>query len=174
MFRIILFLILILLSAFPAQAAGPYDVRLPAPGLTIDRNATTVVGRTQEYTLKKGDDLLEIARKYGLGYMELGNIYRDWDPFIPPPGARIVIPTIWIVPSHPRTQIVVNTGEMRMYYFIDNNTKVITYPIGMGVLDFKTPNRQIHRGREKSQSSLAYSHLPAGQIRHGSHAVRSG
>jgi L,D-transpeptidase ErfK/SrfK len=138
-FRIILFLTLILLSAFPAQAAGPYDVRLPAPGLTVDHNAMTVVGRTQEYTLKKGDDLLEIARKYGLGYMELGNIYRDWDPFIPPPGARIVIPTIWIVPSHPRTQIVVNTGEMRMYYFIEKNTKVITYPIGMGVQDFKTP-----------------------------------
>lgn len=139
MFQIILFFILILSIAFPAQAAGPYDVRLPAPGPAVDHNAMTVVGHSQEYTLKKGDDLLEIARKYGLGYMELGNIYRDWDPFLPPPGARIVIPTIWIVPSHPRTQIVVNTGEMRMYYFIEKNTKVITYPIGMGVQDFKTP-----------------------------------
>jgi L,D-transpeptidase ErfK/SrfK len=140
-FRIIFLLLplLVTLLTIPAQAAGPYAVRLPAPGVTIDQNAMTVVGQPQEYTLQKGDDLLEIARKYGLGYMELGNIYRGWDPFIPPAGSRVVIPTIWIVPSHPRTQIVVNTGEMRMYYFIENNTKVITYPIGMGVLDFKTP-----------------------------------
>jgi L,D-transpeptidase ErfK/SrfK len=140
-FRIIisLFLLSNFLLPFSARAAGPFEVRLPAPGVTIDPNAMTVVGRSQEYTLKKGDDLLEIARKYGLGYMELGNIYRDWDPFLPPSGAHIVIPTIWIVPSHPKTQIIVNTGEMRMYYFIENNTKVITYPIGMGVQDFKTP-----------------------------------
>ena len=122
-----------------ALAAGPFDIRLPAPGVTIDPNALTVVGRPQEYTLKKGENLLDIARQYGLGFMELGTIYRHWDPFLPPAGARIIIPTIWIVPSHPKTQMVVNTGEMRLYYYTDNFKKVITYPIGMGVLDFKTP-----------------------------------
>jgi L,D-transpeptidase ErfK/SrfK len=126
--------------------------------VTIDRNAITVVGQPQEYTLQKGDDLLEIARKYGLGYMELGNIYRGWDPFLPPVGSRIVIPTIWIVPSNPRTQIVVNTGEMRMYYFIENNTKVITYPIGMGVLDFKTPTGKFTVVEKKVNPAW---HIPA-------------
>ena len=140
MFRMKIFLlVLILLLPVSAQAAGPFDVHLPAAGVTIDPNAMTVVGHPQEYTLKAGENLLDIARKYGLGYLEIGNIYRHWDPFLPPAGQRLIIPTTWIVPSHPKTQIVVNTGEMRMYYFIDHNTKVITYPIGMGVLDFKTP-----------------------------------
>ena len=160
MFRIIFLLLplLVMLLTIPAQAAGPYAVRLPAPGVTIDHNAMTVVGQPQEYTLQKGDDLLEIARKYGLGYMELGNIYRGWDPFIPPVGSRIVIPTMWIVPSHPKTQIVVNTGEMRMYYFIENNTKVITYPIGMGVLDFKTPTGKFTVVEKKVNPAW---HIPA-------------
>ena len=160
MFRVTLLFLLMLISLFPCpgQAAGPFDVRLPAPGLTIDRNALTVVGRPQEYTLKAGENLLDIARKYGLGYLELGNIYRHWDPFLPPAGARIIIPTTWIVPSHPKTQIVVNTGEMRLYYFIDNNTKVITYPIGMGVLDFKTPTGKFTVVEKKTNPAW---HIPA-------------
>ena len=176
MFRIIFLLLplLVMLLTIPAQAAGPYAVRLPAPGVTIDHNAMTVVGQPQEYTLQKGDDLLEIARKYGLGYMELGNIYRGWDPFIPPVGSRIVIPTMWIVPSHPKTQIVVNTGEMRMYYFIENNTKVITYPIGMGVLDFKTPTGKFTVVEKKVNPAWHIPTYLAGQIRHGGHAAGPG
>ena len=133
-------LCLLLLSwSHPLAAAGPFPVRLPAPGREADLQTVTVVGQPQEYTLQKGDNLLDIARRYGLGYLELGNIYRHWDPFLPPAGTTIVIPTQWIVPSRPRHPIIVNTGEMRLYYFIDNYTRVITFPIGMGVLDFKTP-----------------------------------
>ncbi|HAY22392.1 MAG TPA: hypothetical protein DCY27_09560 [Desulfobacterales bacterium] len=132
-------LLFILGLTLPASASGPFDIRLPVPGQTFDLNARTVVGQGQSYTIQKGDNLLDIARNYGLGYMELGNIYRHWDPFLPPVGAEIVVPTTWIVPDHPKHPIIVNTGEMRLYFFTDNFTKVITYPIGMGVLDFKTP-----------------------------------
>jgi len=149
---------LLLLSTFPAHAAGPYNVRLPAAGVTIDPNALTVVGNPQNYTIKSGENLLDIARHYGLGYLELGNIYRNWDPFLPPAGAHIIIPTTWIVPSYPKAQIVVNTGEMRMYYFIENNTKVITYPIGMGVLDFKTPTGKFTVVEKKTNPAW---HIPA-------------
>lgn len=126
-------------TVLPALGAGPFPVRLPGAGQLNPGQVLTVVGAPQEYTIQKGDNLLDIARHYGLGYSELGNIYRHWDPFLPPAGARIIIPTQWIVPSRPRHPIIVNTGEMRLYYFIDNYTRVITYPIGMGVLDFKTP-----------------------------------
>lgn len=139
-------------------AAGPFDIRLPAPGVTIDPNALTVVGHPQEYTLQKGENLLDIAREYGLGFMELGTIYRHWDPFLPPAGARIIIPTMWIVPSRPNTQMVVNTGEMRLYYFMDNFKKVITYPIGMGVLDFKTPTGKFKIIEKKTNPAW---HIPS-------------
>jgi L,D-transpeptidase ErfK/SrfK len=135
------FLLAVLLAALaqPAIAAGPYNIRLPAAAEGVDPQALTLVGAIQHYRIKKGDDLLELARHYGLGYSELGVLYRNWDPFLPPVGAEITIPTLWIVPNNHGNQIIVNTGEMRLYYYIKNNSQVYTFPIGMGVLDFRTP-----------------------------------
>ena len=36
--------------------------------------------------------------------------------------------------------IIVNTGEMRLFYFVNHGTQVYTFPIGMGILDYKTPS----------------------------------
>ncbi len=130
---------LIVLMAQPVLAAGPFNIRFPASPVGCDPNAVTVVGSIQHYRIKKGDDLLELARHYGLGYSELGVMYRQWDPFLPPVGAEISIPTMWIVPNSRGNQIIVNTGAMRLYYYIKNDTQVYTFPIGMGVLDFRTP-----------------------------------
>jgi L,D-transpeptidase ErfK/SrfK len=130
---------LVLAATLPAAAAGPYDIRVPASSEGVDAQALTLVGAIQHHRIQKGDDLLELARTYGLGYSELGVLYRHWDPFLPPAGAEITIPTLWIVPNNHGNQIIVNTGEMRLYYYINNNTQVYTFPIGMGVLDFRTP-----------------------------------
>jgi L,D-transpeptidase ErfK/SrfK len=132
-------MLLVLSAALVARAAGPFSYRPPDSRIGVDPNAVTVVGHLQHYRIKKGDDLLEIARHYGLGYSEVGVKYRHWDPFLPPVGAEMIIPTMWIVPDSRGKQIIVNTGEMRLYYFVDNGKKVYTFPIGMGVLDFKTP-----------------------------------
>ena len=130
---------LIVFMAQPVLASGPFNIRFPASPEGLDPNAVTVVGSIQHYRIKKGDDLLELARHYDLGYTELGAMYRQWDPFLPPRGAEITIPTMWIVPNSRGNQIIVNTGAMRLYYFIKKNTQVYTYPIGMGVLDYRTP-----------------------------------
>ncbi len=135
-----LFAVLILGAAGPVEAAGPYNVRFPASKTGLDPQALTLVGHVQHYRIKKGDDLLELARHFGLGYSEIGVMYRHWDPFLPPVGAEMTVPTLWIVPDNRGKQIVVNTGEMRLYYFVKNGAQVYTFPIGMGVLDFKTPS----------------------------------
>jgi L,D-transpeptidase ErfK/SrfK len=130
---------LLFFSVLPAGAAGPFTIHLPATASGIDPQAVTVVGQRQYHVIKKGDDLLELARQYGLGYSEIGVMYRYWDPFLPPQGAEMVIPTRWIVPNSRGRQIIVNTGEMRLYFF-KTPTQVYTFPIGMGVLDFRTPS----------------------------------
>jgi len=136
---LILMACIMLVATLPANAAGPYNIHLPASPQGVDPQALTVVGAIQHHRIKKGDDLLDLARHYGLGYSELGVLYRHWDPFLPPVDAEMTIPTLWIVPNNHGNQIIVNTGEMRLYYFINNNTQVYTFPIGMGVLDFRTP-----------------------------------
>ncbi len=137
---LILTLVMIGVAALPAVAAGPYPVRLPITKTGIDAEAVTVVGALQHHVITKGEDLLEIARHYGLGYNAIGVMHRDWDPFIPPVGTEIVIPTKWILPDPQGRQLIVNTGSMRLYYFVKKTTEVYTFPIGMGVLDFKTPS----------------------------------
>jgi L,D-transpeptidase ErfK/SrfK len=133
-------LALLLLTSWvlPAGAAGPFTVRFPSTTTGVDPSAATVVGAPKRHVIKKGEDLLGIARHYGLGYNAIGAMHRDWDPFILPAGTDIVIPSMWIVPDPRGRQLIVNTGAMRLYYFPSSAT-VYTFPIGMGVLDFKTP-----------------------------------
>ena len=78
---------MMLAAALPAVAAGPYNIRFPAAPEGCDPQALTVVGAIQHYRIKKGDDLLELARHYGLGYSELGVMYRALGP-VPPAGGR--------------------------------------------------------------------------------------
>ena len=108
-----------------------------------------MIGSPQHHMTKKGEDLLDVARHYDLGWTEIGSMYRQWDPWLPPPGVNMLIPTMWIVPTGRAAQIVVNTGELRLYYFVNNGTQVYTYPIGMGVLDFKTPTGNFHVNQKK-------------------------
>jgi L,D-transpeptidase ErfK/SrfK len=168
----ILLIFLILGLAWPARAAGPYDLHLPDSRAGVDPQAVTVVGSYQHYRLKKGDDLLEIARSYGLGYSEIGVRYRYWDPFLPPADAEMLIPTIWIVPDSRGKQIIVNTGEMRLYYFIKKGAQVYTFPIGMGVLDFKTPSGSFRVIEKKVNPAW---HIPkALQAKYGMAVMPSG
>jgi L,D-transpeptidase ErfK/SrfK len=139
--KIFVFLGLIILlggPVLPAAASGPYTYKFPAAPTGVDPGAVTVVGQLQHHVIRKGEDLLGLARKYDLGYNAIGAMHRDWDPFILPAGTDIVIPTQWILPYPHGRQIIVNTGAMRLYYFINSN-QVYTFPIGMGVQDYRTP-----------------------------------
>jgi hypothetical protein len=57
---------------------------IPAAGVTIDPTMTVAGYRKSIPWCRR--NLLNIARKYGLGYL-VGNIYRHWDPFLPPAGS---------------------------------------------------------------------------------------
>lgn len=71
------------------------------------------------------------------------------DPWLPGEGTRVVIPTQFVLPRAPRSGIVVNVAELRLYYFpdggandpdaADGSQRVVTYPISIGQLDWSTP-----------------------------------
>jgi len=139
--RLLAFTVLFLTVALtlPAWGSGPFAIRLPRSQHGLDPEAVNVVGEVRKYTIKKGDSLLELARDFGLGYHDLAVLHRQYDPFIPPAGAVITVPTMWIIPDNRGRNLIVNTGQMRLYFYQNNATQLYTYPIGMGVLDFKTP-----------------------------------
>ena len=100
-----------------------------------------VIGAMQSYVVKESDSLIELARKYGLGYNEIADSNAKMDPFIPELGATVRIPTFWVLPNIPREQgIVINLSELRLYFYPYNDAKfVFTFPIGIGDEGTETP-----------------------------------
>ncbi|HET6420234.1 MAG TPA: L,D-transpeptidase family protein [Geobacteraceae bacterium] len=100
-----------------------------------------VVGKIQQYQIKRGESLIEIARKFDLGWNEISDANPEVDPFIPPAGLKVVIPAKWIIPDVPvRRGVVINISEMRLYYFLGKGTNLMTtFPIGVGDEGKETP-----------------------------------
>ncbi|KAF0218881.1 MAG: ErfK/YbiS/YcfS/YnhG family [Geobacteraceae bacterium] len=101
-----------------------------------------VIGRVRSHTVKKGESLMEIARRFDLGFNEIAEANPGLDPFVPGKGAKVVIPASWIVPdAAPADGIVINLSEMRLYYFVTSGDErlVITFPIGIGSEENDTP-----------------------------------
>jgi L,D-transpeptidase ErfK/SrfK len=112
---------------------SPYDLR-----------AQTVIGSPTVYTIRKKDTLLDIARYLDLGYNEIIGVYPDMDPWIPPVGENLTLPTSWVLPKSGYQGVVVNIPEMRLYYFPllekgISNRIVVTLPVGLGREDWPTP-----------------------------------
>lgn len=135
--------ILVVLSCFvisgKIHARGAYLYRSPEHEERIDPLANTVIGAFRDYVITEEDTLLEIARNFDLGYLDLILLHPDIDPWLPPPGKKIMIPTSWVLPAIGKKGIVINIPELRLYLFINDIQMVKTYPIGLGVLSSTTP-----------------------------------
>ncbi|GIL41550.1 L,D-transpeptidase family protein [Roseiterribacter gracilis] len=95
------------------------------------------VGQMQTYTTAYEDSLPEIARKFNMGYVEIIAANPGLDPWVPGAGKQVVIPTWHILPGAAHEGIVVNVGEMRMYWYHDGSVE--THPIGIGREGKETP-----------------------------------
>lgn len=103
---------------------------------------TTVIGVTTTYKLKDNESLIEIARKFGIGFNEIADSNPELDPFVPGAGMSVKIPTSWILPDIALYNgIVINLSELRLYYFLRQrgSMSVMTFPIGIGSEGTDTP-----------------------------------
>jgi L,D-transpeptidase ErfK/SrfK len=119
-----------LLVAAAATEAASY--RLPEGG-------EDVIGASISLTLAYEDTFAGVAQQFGVGYQELVDANPGVDPWLPGDGARIVMPTAYVLPSAPREGIVINVAEYRLYYYPPDRGSVITFPVGVGRMDFPTP-----------------------------------
>jgi L,D-transpeptidase ErfK/SrfK len=130
----------IFLSALLALGVcGP----LAAATYSLPEGADTVIGETQQAVAAHEDTLLDIGRRYGVGYEEIVAANPGVDPWLPGDGRQVLIPSRYILPEGPREGIVVSLAEHRLYYFPPTkagDTPVVkTYPISIGRMDWKTP-----------------------------------
>lgn len=93
-----------------------------------------------EYTSGAGESVVTLSKRYDLGYnaMESANphvnMVRNFTL-----GTPLQLPTQHLLPNEARRGIVVNLPEMRMYYYLPERGKVLTYPIGIGKIGKTIP-----------------------------------
>lgn len=121
-------------AALPAQDVDE-NADLPA----YPKGAKIMSGEMQTYTISEEDTLLDIARHFSLGYVELRAANPEIDPWAPMPGETMVIPSMRLLPRAKQEGILVNLGEMRLYYFKEPGKPPLSYPLGIGREGLETP-----------------------------------
>jgi L,D-transpeptidase ErfK/SrfK len=129
-------------EAFTQKTIPTYAIATPRKGETA---GDTVIGQVRTYRIRKGDTLIDLARYYDLGYNEILDANPGIDPWVPPAGATILLPTEWVLPCCTYEGVVVNIPEMRLFFYRrsaqdPHTTIVYTYPVGLGRDDWRTPS----------------------------------
>ena len=98
-----------------------------------------LLGNLSYYKIKNNDNLIEIARKNNLSFPEImiANPKID-DPWMLNEGEIIILPKRHILPDSKKEGIVVNKGDLRVYFY-GEDSKILSYPIGIGRGDWETP-----------------------------------
>jgi L,D-transpeptidase ErfK/SrfK len=112
---------------------------LQAATFSLPQGNDTLVGKEEHITAGREDTLIDIGRVHGFGYDEISAANPGVDPWMPQPNTTVILPHIHILPDAPRQGIVVNTAEMRLYYYPKATNTVETYPISIGRTDWNTP-----------------------------------
>ncbi|ODN66517.1 MULTISPECIES: L,D-transpeptidase family protein [Methylophaga] len=135
---------------------------------------TRVIGHNLVVYSRHEDTLLDIGRKFDLGYTEMTAANPNLDPWLPGDNKPVLIPNKFILPDAPQKGIVINIPEMRLFYFPPKQAnqlqQVITHPIGIGREGRDTPlgKLSIIQKRENPSwtppESVRREHAAAGDI----------
>ena len=148
--------------------AAPVPVAAAYSGVWQANAQDAVVGRNQVYIARYEDTLLDIARRFGMGLAELRLANPEVDIWLPGAGTAIRVPSRFILPEGPRSGLVVNVAEMRIYYFPKGESIVRTWPISIGRVGWETPLGKTSIVRKKARPTW----YPPDSIRE--EAARSG
>ncbi len=97
----------------------------------------SVIGRVEFVNSGSDETLVDIARRYDLGYDEIVKANPRVNRWVPERGEKVILPRQFVLPAAPRDGIVINLAEQRLYYFpqVSPNTEhlvVTTFPISIG------------------------------------------
>jgi L,D-transpeptidase ErfK/SrfK len=107
--------------------------------LPLPADGGDVVGQNQVIYSQSGQSLSDIAMEYGVGFYELIEANPQVNSQNISANTPINIPGQFILPSGPRTGLVINLAELRVYYYLPNSMEVMTFPIAIGKEGWGTP-----------------------------------
>ena len=100
-----------------------------------------LVGENIEITVPQDSKLpLEaFAAQYQMGLSNMLEANPGVDVYLPKPGSKLIVPQQLILPDAPREGVVINSAEMRLYYYPKGTKTVVVLPVGVGELGKDTP-----------------------------------
>ena len=109
----------------------------------LERNST-VVGELKIVTVDEDETVADMANRYKTGFQDLLIANPGAHHWSPEANSKYTIPSMYILPQKAYNGIILNLAELRLYFYIPGSdlyeaTKVLTYPVGIGRLDWKTP-----------------------------------
>lgn len=134
-----------LVSAALLSCAMLLDAIVPARAETFPMPpaGSDIIGVLRVVTAKHEDTLLDIARRFNLGYNEIVAANPRVDPWLPGAGTQVIVPSQFILPPGPRRGLVLNLSQMRLFYFVPGKNgeaaEVMTQPVGIGTDYARTP-----------------------------------
>ena len=146
-----------------------------------------VIGASATVSVDTDDTLHTLARRFDMGVWEMQIANAGVDPWLPQAGTGVVVPGREVLPDAPRTGIVINLADMRLYHFQSGGIRA--YPVGIGQQGWATPPGRftiiarhenpwwippdsIRRKREKQGRPLAEAYPPGPDNPLGAHALR--
>ncbi len=98
-----------------------------------------LIGNDKYYKTKQDETLIDIARSNNLAFPDIMSANKGLnDPWVVEPEINLLLPKRHLLPKAKREGIIVNKGDLRLYYFAKDNT-VYSFPIGIGRGDWETP-----------------------------------
>ena len=126
-------------QSFGSLSAGVLLVLWLTPLSCTATQGGDILGALGTYTTVKGDNLLDVAQRFDVGFIELVATNPGIDPWVPGTDIEILLPTAHVLADAPREGIVINLADLRLYWFPPGSKAPKSYPIGTGRLGLTTP-----------------------------------
>jgi L,D-transpeptidase ErfK/SrfK len=121
------------LACLPLHTALANTYSLPGAG-------NSIIGDVSYTSAWGGETLVGIGQRNNIGLNAMINANPGLgDNTRLSSGTHVKVPAKFLLPPLPRKGIVVNVAEMRMYYYPEGSSSVMTFPIGIGKLSKTMP-----------------------------------
>lgn len=134
----------------------------------LPTDGSRLIGQNQVITVPEGNTqpLEYFAAEYQMGLSNMLEANPGVDTFLPKGGTVLNIPQQLILPDTVHEGIIINSAEMRLYYYPKGTNTVIVLPIGIGQLGKDTPinwTTKCQKGRQRRRSQhQEHRQLPLG------------
>ena len=131
--------------------AGFFSPSVLAVTYQLSKDNSRLIGHNMSVMIPEHNrnSLEYYASMYNVGLSNLLEANPGVDPFLPADGTVLSIPRQLLLPDAPRQGIIINTAEMRLYYYLPEADRVIVLPVGIGMVGGKTPNNWVTKVRHK-------------------------